>query len=536
MGKIALLDCTLRDGGYINDWEFGHDNLVYVFECLAESGVDMIEVGFLDERRMCDCNRSIMPDTDSVRRIFGKLDKKHAMILGMIDFGTCAVDNIEPCEQSCLDGIRVIFKKHLRAEAFEFCARLKRLGYKVFAQLVSITSYSDDELQDAIRLANEVDPYAVSIVDTYGLLHQDALMHYFRLLDSGLNGEIALGYHSHNNFQLGYANCIEMLSYHVSRDIVVDATLYGMGKSAGNTPIELLAMHLNEHYGKKYDISLLLEAIDAVIMNIYKINPWGYNMHYYMAASNDCHPNYVSYLLSKRTLSVKSVNDILSRLSAEKRLLYDECYIHKLYMDYQAIDIDGKDACERLKKEIGGRDILLLGPGNSLFSEKKEIYDHIKKEEPILIAINFMPDILELEADYLFLSNSKRYVQLSTALLHKAEKTKVIATSNLIKHGSDFDYVLKYSDLLDEEAVISDNPLPMILKVLGGCGAKAIGLAGFDGYSGGMDNYIDKSMEYDFTEELAASHNKYVSKLLADTNRSIPVSLITPSKYVIAEV
>ena len=88
MDKVSLLDCTLRDGGYVNDWNFGHDNLVSIFERVVDSGVEIIEIGFLDERRPFDINRSIMPDTDSVARIYGKLDRKQAMVVGMIDYGT----------------------------------------------------------------------------------------------------------------------------------------------------------------------------------------------------------------------------------------------------------------------------------------------------------------------------------------------------------------------------------------------------------------------------------------------------------------
>ena len=352
MGEIKLLDCTLRDGGYVNDWNFGHDNLISIFERVIGAGTDIIEVGFLDERRPFDINRSIMPDTESVSKIWGNLDKKETMVLGMIDYGTCSLENIQPCESSYLDGIRVIFKKHLREQAIEFCGKLKALGYKVFAQLVSITSYNDEELLDLVRLANEVKPYAVSIVDTYGLLHQDTLMHYFTVLNDNLDLSISLGYHSHNNFQLGYANCIEMLSHSVERDVLVDATIYGMGKSAGNTPIELLSMHLNEHYGKNYQISQFLEAIDANIMNIYRQTPWGYNMFYYVAAANDCHPNYVSYLMEKRTLSVKAINEILAKIEGEKKLLYDEDCIEALYVDYQAIDIDDKMYYEECCNEL----------------------------------------------------------------------------------------------------------------------------------------------------------------------------------------
>ena len=129
MGQIKLLDCTLRDGGYINDWNFGHDNLVSVFERLVDAGVDIIEIGFLDERRPFDIDRSIMPNTDCVEKIYGGIDKKQAMVVGMIDYGTCGLENIKPCSESYLDGIRVIFKKHLREEAMAYCGELKKLGY-----------------------------------------------------------------------------------------------------------------------------------------------------------------------------------------------------------------------------------------------------------------------------------------------------------------------------------------------------------------------------------------------------------------------
>ena len=196
MNDIQLLDCTLRDGGYVNDWNFGHDNLVSIFERLVDANMDIIEIGFLDERSPFDINRSIMPDTDSVAQIYGKLDRKQAMVVGMIDYGTCSMERIRPCSESFLDGIRVMFKKHLREPAFAFCKELKEKGYKVFAQLVSVTSYEDEEMMDVVRLANEVKPYAVSMVDTYGLMHQNNLLHYFHLLDTHLDAEIGLGYHA----------------------------------------------------------------------------------------------------------------------------------------------------------------------------------------------------------------------------------------------------------------------------------------------------------------------------------------------------
>ena len=513
MGEIKLLDCTLRDGGYLNDWNFGHNNLISIFERLVDANVDMIEIGFLDDRRQFDINRSIMPDTDCVEKIYGKLEPKQAMVVGMIDYGTCRIENIKPCSESYLDAIRVIFKKHLREKALDFCAQIKKKGYKVFAQLVSVTSYEDEEMMDLIRIANEVKPYAVSMVDTYGLMHQDNLQHYFDLLNENLLPEIGLGYHAHNNFQMGYANCITMMSQKTERMMLVDGTIYGMGKSAGNAPIELIAMYLNHRYGKKYNISQFLEAIDSNIMGFYKTVTWGYNMFYYMAASNDCHPNYVSYLMDKRTLSVQSINEILGKLEGEKKLLYDKNYIEQLYKEYQNIDVDDEKDIEALKRTFRGKGVLLIGPGQSIERQYETICTYKKNNIPITVSVNFVAD--SIGVDYIFLSNSKRYVQMATTLMGDNLDLEIIATSNVTKTNGKFDYTLKYSSLLDEEAEIIDNSFIMLLKIMKKLEVKHIALAGFDGYTGDtQSNYINPNMEYNFDNTQAEAINEYVAEIL----------------------
>lgn len=530
MKELKLLDCTLRDGGYVNDWEFGHDNIVSIFERLVDANIDIIEVGFIDDRRIFDMNRSIMPDTASVEKIYGLLDRKQSMVVGMIDYGTCALKQIQPCSESYLDGIRVIFKKHIRKEAIQYCAELIKLGYKTFVQLVSVTSYSDEEMLDLIRMANEIKPYAVSMVDTYGLMHQNNLKHYYELLDNHLDQTIALGYHAHNNFQMGYANCIELLSGKTDRTLVVDGSIYGMGKSAGNAPIELIAMHMNECYGKNYHISQLLEAIDANISNFYKPATWGYNMFYYLAAFNDCHPNYVAYLMDKRTLSVKSINEILGQLEGEARLLYDKDYIEQLYVQYQEKVVDDQKTVEQLKVALEGREILLLGPGLNIRKQKDRIKRFIEEKSPFIISVNMIPE--DFKPDYIFLSNAKRYVQMATALSRKDRKYQIIATSNVTKTSNRFDYVLNYGALLDREAEIIDNSFVMLLKVMIRIGRDRVYLAGFDGYFGQhKKNYLYANMEYKFGKAKANNLNRYVAKVLADLKSQIETIFITDSLY-----
>ena len=130
MPERLLLDCTLRDGGYINDWEFGHERIIEIFERLVSSKVEFIEIGFLDARRKFDINRTIMPETESANKIFAGIDKGDSLVLGMIDYGTCPVENLQPASETFIDGIRVIFKEHLMYEALEYCRQVQEKVYE----------------------------------------------------------------------------------------------------------------------------------------------------------------------------------------------------------------------------------------------------------------------------------------------------------------------------------------------------------------------------------------------------------------------
>ena len=529
--NISLLDCTLRDGGYVNDWLFGHDALVNIFERLVSAGVDIIEVGFIDDRRPFDYDRSIFPDTAAVEKVFGGLDRGGSMVVGMIDYGTCALEHVQPCSECWLDGIRVIFKKHIKEEAFAYCAALKALGYKVFAQAVSITSYDETELLEFIELANSVKPYAVSLVDTYGLLHQSDLIEIVKTMDERLLPEIGLGYHAHNNFQMGYANAIAFLKDRSRRSLVVDATLYGMGKSAGNAPIELLSMHMNSHLGKTYDINQMLEAIQTSVMDVYKKSPWGYNLFYYVAASNKVHPSYVSYLMNKRTLSITEQNEILQQIDEEKKLLYDKAYIERLYLNYQARECNDEKDIAALQELFGGRPLLVLGPGTSVVKNGERIEQCIAGTGAAVFSINY---IYRGGGEHinLFLTNSQRYVQLCTQLSKAGDLVTTIATSNVTCTRGRFDFRVNYNSLIDKEQTdMPDNSLRMFLKLLERIRPQKVYLAGFDGYTPDDVNYFDVNKEYSFVKEKADFLNEYGSRFIRESAKKLPIEFITPTKY-----
>lgn len=527
---ISLLDCTLRDGGYVNNWNFGHSTTLCIVERLAKANIDVIEVGFLDERQPFDVERTIQPDTASFDKILAGVDSGNSMLVAMIDYGTCSLDRIAPCNDSILDGIRLIFKKPKMHEAVAFGRELIKLGYAVFLQMVSITSYTDRDLLDFVDLVNEVPPYAVSIVDTYGLMHKEEMLDYFHMLDRNLRSGIQIGYHSHNNFQLAYANTCEMLKKKSKHNILVDGTVYGMGKSAGNAPLELLAMYMNENCGKSYDLNQILEIIDTNIMRIYNQQYWGYNLLYFLAASNDCHPSYIEYLLNKKTLSIKGINEVVKNIPKELKLNYNQEFIENLYVEYQNQTIDSMGAMHSLQQMFEGKSILLLGPGKTVISERKLIDGYVEEKRPVIIGVNFIPTFYE--TDVVFISNSKRYAMMQSDFKNIRSQIITIATSNVTSIGNKFDYLLNYAEFIDENHFIKDNALVILLKIIHQCNPKSVALAGFDGFSEhSSDNYFSDFMEMSADFERLAAVNQSITKSISEFKNSTNLFFLTPSLY-----
>lgn len=523
---IRLLDCTLRDGGFVNDWLFGKETIRSIFRRLNRAGVDIVEAGFLDERRESDEDRSINPRLSDFDSALRGIARKSQVVL-MIDYGTVAAENIPAADKTSIDGFRVIFKKKDAAAALAFCRALKEKGYFVSVQPVSVTTYSDAEMLDLIAGVNAFSPDAVSIVDTYGLLHREKLMHYFRLLDRNLGAQTAIGFHSHNNFQMAYANCMEILKARTSRDLIVDSSCYGMGKSAGNACTELLAMHLNDRFRKNYAIEEILEIIDSDIIKIYEKSRWGYACDYYISALSKAHPQYVQYLEKKKTLPVSGVLAVLSRIPESKKLAFDRALIERLYRDYQEKDLDDTDAVSKLTALLKDREVLLLGPGTSILKYKDDILQTIAGKNAVVIGVNCAPDAVP--ADYVFISNAKRYEQLVDTLLKNDRK--VIASSNVSPIDAPFDFVVNFAKLTTPDAKVADNAIIMALRGLVLAGVDHVMLAGFDGFSARQDNFYNPYMEFLNPPDDFDLRNREIAEDLKSLETKIRLTFVTPSRY-----
>ena len=297
-----------------------------------------------------------------------------------------------------------------------------------------------------------------------------------------------------------------------------------MGKSAGNAPLELVSMRLNEKYGKSYNINPMLEAIQESIMGFYDKAPWGYKMFFYLCALNDCHPNYLTLYKDKQNLSVSKLNDILSMIEPEdKKLLYDKIVAEQLYDQFVTEKCSEDEAREKLSAELKKRNILVVGPGKNIELQKARVDEYIAKENPYVISINYIPK--EIKVDAVFTTNVKRYHDMKT------DGIKVIATTNVECRNGKFDFVFNRAPLLERNEKIMDNSFLMLIKLLESIGINKICCAGFDGYSDKEDNYFNPEMEYYFVKDEAHNLNTHMRESIYEARRTMDIRFLTYSAY-----
>lgn len=384
---VSILDCTLRDGGYINNFNFGKLILKDIIKKLSKASIDIIECGFLKSNEY-DNNCSLFGNVDMIRNI---IEEKNSNLLyvAMLQYGAISIEEIDNYDNTSIDGIRLTFHEHEIEDAFIIGKKIIDKGYKLFMQPVGTITYTDEALLNLINKINELKPFAFYMVDTLGTMYKNDLLRMFYLVDHNLDKKIALGFHSHNNLQLSFANAQELMQLNTNRHLIIDSSIYGMGRGAGNLNTELVTEYINKNIGLRYDNIEILEIIDEYIKPLSMKYKWGYDVAYYIASITGCHPNYASFLLNKQTLHAQDINAILNSLDFGKRALFDKRYIEQKYINYLNHYVDDLNIQNEIKKEINNRKILLLAPGKSLEKNIEKINSIINNREYYIISINF---------------------------------------------------------------------------------------------------------------------------------------------------
>lgn len=522
MGNIKLLDCTLRDGGYINEWNFGSHTIKDIIRKLVESRVDYVEVGFLRDSRY-DEDIAVFNNCAEIARVLpGK--KENTQFTAMALHNKYDIDKLEDYDGKTIDALRVTFHDYDIDEGLAYIQKAMAKGYKVFANPINIMGYSDTEILKLLDKINQIKPYAFSIVDTFGSMMKDDLLRIYSLVEHNLDSSVVIGLHLHENLGLSYSLAQEFISMKASiRNCVIDASMLGMGRAPGNLCMELIMDYMNKNQTGSYNVNPVLDGIDDHIIQLKSIEPWGYSTPYALSAKFNLHRNYAEFLIGKGRLRAKQINQILASIEDDKKTAYDESYAESLYQKFQNHEIEDQELVEQLKKALSGKKILILAPGPSIAEKKKEIQDFIDKENPVVFAANFSPDVYK--EDYVFCSNAMRY----EVLKNRKDNTPLLITSNLLDVCEKEEQILNFTELSFDELGSCDNCVIMLIKLLIRMDIKEAALAGFDGYKEEGNNYVYSYMSSQYTK--GQEENVKIRKYVATLRGKIALHFLTESLY-----
>ena len=323
--SIQITDCTIRDGGYLFNKNSNPEFVRGIMKGLAEAGIDFVETGFLQTNVT---GESLVYANSVDARKYLPSDRKNTEFLGFCDNSRYSINELDNYDGKSFKWLRISFAKHEVDAALKFCDDAQKKGYCVQCNPMDSISYTDEERELLIAKVNKVKPASFSIVDTFGAMYMTDLVHIFRHVDSLLDKDIKIGLHSHDNMGLSCALAERMieLAEECGRDIIIDGSLFGMGRGAGNAKTELLADYINKHCGGKYDIQKLLLTIDTYITPILNDISWGYDLPMYVCGTMHSHVDNVYHLKKQYDCTANEMYDLIASLSPQQRTRYGTGY------------------------------------------------------------------------------------------------------------------------------------------------------------------------------------------------------------------
>ena len=555
--KFEILDCTIRDGGYLNNWNFDRKFVRELYRNLSRTGVDTIEIGFRNFQKK-DYGIWYSTPEKLLQELFDDIDG--ASIALLVDLDEADLASIPKSKKSLVDLYRVTSHKHTIPQALKMCDEIKAKGYQVSLQLMGIVGYSDKDMTHLIKPLTKSSVDYIYFADSYGSLFPQNIK---KFVDWLKPTKKKIGFHPHNNLQLAFANTLEAIRCGID---IVDGTVYGMGRGAGNLPLEVLIIYLEKTLNhEKYNALPILDLIDRYFIKLNDEIKWGYNLPYMLSGLLEVHPNYAKALTDRREHAADDMVKILETVKDLNITGFNKETLDKVVESGFTKPVEGKEAEENTAKKISqlqkkgrvtyqnrhaGKDFLILANGATLKEYKAEIDEFIKKNHPIVMGGNYLGGLFK--PDYHGFSNRKRFM---TYIEQVAPESKLLVSS-------DFDegFVRDYTDRAFEsiahlnrisstfdiqDGIITSNCRSIGLLLVATAivmGAKRIFIAGMDGYKSKENfrtnklHFYEEAVETKNFRMLLELHN-WNEKLLGSINDYLAnqgkdgLYLITPTSH-----
>lgn len=284
--NIKVLDCTIRDGGLINNHNFDKRFVKEVYKAVSAAGVDYIELGYKNSKKLFSPDEFgpwKFCDDDLLSEVIDGVES-NTKISVMVDIGRVDMDDVKNADESPVDMIRVASYVKDIDKAISMVNIFADLGYETAVNIMAISTAMEVELNEALhQLENESKANVINIVDSFGNLYQETTAVLVKKFKSIMKSK-EIGMHAHNHQQLGFCNTIEAIMHDAN---YVDGTVYGIGRAAGNCPLELLIGFLKN---PKFDICPILDLISKEFIPLREKIEWGYIIPYAISGMLNEHP------------------------------------------------------------------------------------------------------------------------------------------------------------------------------------------------------------------------------------------------------
>lgn len=491
---MVILDCTFRDGGYYNSWDFSAGLTSKYLEAMRKSKIDVVELGFRNFPKKEFLGAFAYSTDDYIETLDLPEEITYAV---MIDAKTVlesgyAIDIaisklFKEKKDSKISLVRIAAHYHEVTKSKDIAKKLKDLGYKVGFNLMQSAGKSNTQLSETSK--EITDWNCVDILyfaDSLGNMDSKEVIRIIESLKS--NWQKDIGFHAHNNMDLALSNTLVAYEHGVKW---LDVTVSGMGRGAGNAPTENLLCVLSKE-NNKYIASPIYELVIKEFTALQKSHGWGSNLLYFIGAKNNVHPMYIQKILSNKKYGSSEILGAIDYLSNNKS---SSNYVNDLLEQALMPTLSNKDASSSfgLIRKYSDRDFLLIGNGPGSERYKSDIERYIRNQNPIVISININDHLPQDVVNYYsishnskFLSDKDRYKFINKPVIlpkHRFNQSELLNFKN--NHVYDYSLEIKIDDYQ-----VSDNGCTLPSELTAAytisaaisMGASRIYLVGFDGY------------------------------------------------------
>ena len=526
MNEIVFLDCTLRDGGYYNSWDFEHDLVQSYLYAIKDAGVNFVEIGF----RTLDKNGfkgAFAYSNDTYIDLFEIPQGLNVAVMInaseiLID-GLCDKEKINQLfpldsQKSNISLVRIASHPHEVIEALKACESLKSKGFKIGFNLMQVSECDSNQITSIVK---EVSKYPIEVLyfaDSLGNMTTEKILDVIKLMR--LHWEGALGFHAHDNMSLGLANTLYAMKNGITW---VDSTVTGMGRGAGNVKTEHLAIEISELRNNELNIKPIISLISKYFKSLKSEYEWGTNPFYYLSGKYSIHPTYVQEMLVDTRYQEEDIISVIDNLKNSNGNKYSKNSLTDARNYYRKDSIGNWSPIELFKN----KEVLLIGSGPGVSLHKKVLEEYISKRKPLVIALNAQSSI---ENDLIDVRIACHPLRLKTDYLKLLEFSKplIMPISGL---SGDFSNFIHSFEILDYGLSVNENefkiedrhcilPSPLVLgyaiAAVSSGKAKRLLLAGFDGYK---------------ADDPLKLENELIFKKYQEINLITPLLAITPTLY-----